>query len=233
MVVEVRPFAGLGKARFDWLNATHHFSFGHYHDPARMGVGPLRVWNDDEIAPRTGFDPHPHRDMEIVTYVRSGAITHLDSLGNAGRTPAGDVQVMSAGSGIRHAEYNREDATTTIFQIWIEPRSRGLEPRWAQRAFPKADRAGQLVVLASGRAGDDDALPIDQDAALLGVTLEAGQGVTHDLAPGRQAYLVGAVGRFTVNGVAAAARDGVLVRGAPAIRLEALEPSEILLADLP
>jgi redox-sensitive bicupin YhaK (pirin superfamily) len=233
MAVEVRPFAGLGKARLDWLSATHHFSFGHYHDPARMGVGPLRVWNDDEIAARTGFDPHPHRDMEIVTYVRTGAITHLDSLGNEGRTPAGDVQVMSAGSGIRHAEYNREDATTTIFQIWIEPQRRGLEPRWAQRAFPKADRAGQLVVLASGRAGDDDALPIDQDAALLGVTLAPGQAVTHALAPGRQAYLVGAVGRFTVNGIAAAARDGVLVRGEAAVRLEALEPTEILLADLP
>lgn len=233
MTVEVRPFAGLGKARFDWLEATHHFSFGHYHDPARMGVGPLRVWNDDAIAPRTGFDPHPHRDMEIVTFVRTGAITHLDSLGNEGRTPAGDVQVMSAGSGIRHAEYNREDAPTTIFQIWIEPRTRGLAPRWAQRAFPKADRAGQLVVLASGRAGDDDALPIDQDAALLGVTLAPGQVVTHELPPGRQAYLVGALGRFTVNGVAAAARDGVLVRDTPTIRLEALAPAEILLADLP
>lgn len=233
MAVEVRPFAGLGKARFDWLNATHHFSFGHYQDPARMGVGPLRVWNDDEIRAGTGFDPHPHRDMEIVTYVRTGAITHLDSLGNEGRTPAGDVQVMSAGSGIRHAEYNREDETTTIFQIWILPRTRGLAPRWAQRAFPKADRAGQLVVLASGRAGDGDALPIDQDAALLGVTLAPGQVVTHALASGRQVYLVGAAGRFRVNGVEAEARDGALVQGEPAVRLEAVEPSEILLADLP
>ena len=107
MSVEVRPFAGLGKARFGWLNASHHFSFGQYHDAARMGVGPLRVWNDDEIAARTGFDPHPHRDMEIITYVRQGAITHQDSLGNEGRTEAGDVQVMSAGTGIRHAEHNR------------------------------------------------------------------------------------------------------------------------------
>ena len=148
MSVEVRPFVGLGKARFGWLNASHHFSFGQYHDPARMGVGPLRVWNDDEIAPHTGFDPHPHRDMEIITYVRQGAITHQDSLGNEGRTEAGDVQVMSAGTGIRHAEYNREDGETRIFQIWIIPRTPGLAPRWGQKAFPKAERAG-----APGAAG--------------------------------------------------------------------------------
>lgn len=233
MSVEVRPFAGLGKFQIDWLNACHHFSFGQYYDPSRMGVGPLRVWNDDEIAPHSGFDPHPHRDMEIITYVRKGAITHLDSLGNQGRTPAGDIQVMSAGTGIRHAEYNREDETTTIFQIWIEPRHRGLKPRWAQRGFPKADRAGQLVVLASGRDGDDGALPIDQDAAVLGATLEKGQKVMHRLAGGRQAYIVGAAGSFTVNGKAVKARDGIVVRDADEVVIEAAEPSEILVADLP
>ena len=233
MTVEVRPYNGLGKFRIDWLNASHHFSFGQYYDPARMGVGPLRVWNDDEIAPHTGFDPHPHRDMEIITYVRKGAITHLDSLGNQGRTPAGDVQVMSAGTGIRHAEYNREDETTTIFQIWIQPRHRGLEPRWAQRAFPKADRSGQLAVLASGREGDEDALPIDQDAAVLGATLKKGQKVVHKLGGGRQAYIVGALGSFTVNGKAVKARDGVMVRDADEVVIEAGEPSEILVADLP
>jgi redox-sensitive bicupin YhaK (pirin superfamily) len=216
MTVEVRPFAGLGKFEMDWLNATHHFSFGHYYDPRRMGLGPLRVWNDDAIRPHSGFDAHPHRDMEIITYVRTGAITHLDSLGNEGRTPAGDVQVMSAGTGIRHAEYNREDEPTAIFQIWIQPRTKGLAPRWAQRAFPK-----------------EGALPIDQDAALLGATLAPGQTVTHRLGRGRQAYLVGATGRFTVNGVPAGARDGVLVRGEKTIRIEAEEASEILLADLP
>ncbi len=233
MTVEVRPYNGLGKFRIDWLNASHHFSFGQYYDPGRMGVGPLRVWNDDEIAPHTGFDPHPHRDMEIVTYVRKGAITHLDSLGNQGRTPAGDVQVMSAGTGIRHAEYNREDETTTIFQIWIQPRHRGLEPRWAQRAFPKHDRSGQLAVLASGREGDEDALPIDQDAAVLGATLEKGQKVVHKLGGGRQAYIVGALGSFTVNGQPVKARDGVAVRDVDEVVIEATEPSEILVADLP
>lgn len=233
MAVEVRPFAGPSKARFGRLNATYHFSFGPYHDPARMGVGPLRVWIDDAIAPHTGFGPHPQRDMGIVSHVRSGAITHLDSLGNAGRTSAGDVQVMSAGSGIRHAEYKREEATTTIFQIWIEPRSRGLAPRWAQRAFARADRAGQRVVLASGRAGDDDTLPIDQDAALLGVTLEPGRSATQELGTGRPADLVAATGRFTINGVEAVAHDGVLVAGEPVICVEPLELAEILVVDLP
>lgn len=233
MTIEVRPYAGLGKFRLDWLNASHHFSFGHYYDPSRMGMGPLRVWNDDEIAARTGFDPHPHRDTEIITYVRKGAITHLDSLGNEGRTEAGDVQVMSAGTGIRHAEYNREDETTTIFQIWLTPRRQGQKPRWGQKAFPKGDRAGQFVPLASGLPGHDEALPIDQDAAILGATLEPGQSVTYRLGAGRQAYLVGATGRFAVNGVPVNARDGVLVRGEDAIEIAAEAASEILLADLP
>jgi redox-sensitive bicupin YhaK (pirin superfamily) len=233
MSVEVRPFGGLGKARFGWLNASHHFSFGQYHDPARMGVGPLRVWNDDEIAAHTGFDPHPHRDMEIITYVRQGAITHQDSLGNEGRTEAGDVQVMSAGTGIRHAEYNREGEETRIFQIWIIPRTRGLDPRWGQKAFPKAERAGALVPLASGLAEHDDALPIDQDAAVLGATLATGQVVEHRLGNGRQAYLVPATGRVRVNGVEIGARDGAVITGDETVRIEALEPSELLLADLP
>ena len=233
MTIEVRPFAGLGKASFGWLDATHHFSFGHYHDPARMGVGPLRVWNDDRIAPGTGFDPHPHRDMEIITYVREGAITHLDSLGNQGRTAAGDVQAMSAGSGIRHAEYNREDGATTLFQIWLLPRTRGLPPRWGQKAFPRADRTGRLVPLASGMTGHAEALPIDQDAAILGASLAAGDRLRHELAPGRQAYLVATVGRVLVNGVEAGPRDGVVVAGEAAIEIEALAGTEIVLADLP
>ena len=237
MAVEVRPFATLGKAGFGWLEASHHFSFGHYHDPARMGVGPLRVWNDDLIQAHTGFDPHPHRDMEIITYVRCGAITHEDSMGNKGRTAAGDVQVMSAGRGIRHAEYNLEDEPTLIFQIWLEPSRRGLEPRWDQRAFPKAGNANRLVALASGRADrpmdQGDALTIFQDAAILGALVEAGHDVTHVLEPGRQAYLVAAAGSYLVNGVSVAARDGVIVRDAPSITIEAQDTSEILLADLP
>lgn len=232
-MIEVRPFKTLGGADHGWLKARHHFSFAGYHDPERLNWGRLRVWNDDEIAAGTGFDPHPHRDMEIITYVRQGAITHLDSLGNEGRTEAGDVQVMSAGTGIRHAEYNREDEETRIFQIWIIPRTRGLEPRWSQKAFPKAERAGALVPLASGMAEHGDALPIDQDAAVLGATLAAGQKVEHRLGHGRQAYVVPATGRVRVNGVEVGARDGAVITGDETVRIEALEPTEILLADLP
>jgi redox-sensitive bicupin YhaK (pirin superfamily) len=153
-MIEIRPFAQLGHFENDWLNARHHFSFGHYHDPARDGLGTLLVWNDDTIAPGRGFDLHGHRDMEIITFVRQGAITHRDHLGNEGRTEAGDVQVMSAGKGILHAEYNQEDEPTRIFQIWIRPQESGVKPRWEQRRFPSADRGGRLIALASGR--DDD-----------------------------------------------------------------------------
>src|SRR5690606_30525653 len=149
-MIELRPYASLGGADHGWLDTRHHFSFADYHDPARTNWGQLGVWNDDEIAPKTGFPPHPHRDMEIITYVRQGAISHKDSLGNAGRTEAGDVQVMSAGTGIQHAEYNLEDETTTLFQIWIIPDRRGGEPSWGARPFPKDDRDGRFVPLASG-----------------------------------------------------------------------------------
>ena len=152
-MIEVRAFKGLGGADHGWLKAKHHFSFGGYYDPERMGWGSIRVWNDDEIAPHTGFPPHPHANMEIITYVRDGAITHEDSLGNKGRTEAGDVQVMSAGSGIRHAEFNREPETTRMFQIWIEPEREGGTPSWGAKPFPKGDRSGSFVVLASGFAG--------------------------------------------------------------------------------
>src|SRR5438093_10281448 len=124
-MIEKRPFDTLGGANHGWLKAKHHFSFANYADASRMGWGALRVWNDDEIAAGSGFPPHPHADMEIITYVRDGAIMHQDSMGNIGRTEAGDVQVMSAGSGVRHSEYNKEDVTTRLFQIWIEPRETG------------------------------------------------------------------------------------------------------------
>ncbi|MDE2580067.1 MAG: pirin family protein, partial [Rhodospirillales bacterium] len=166
-MIEVRPFDRLGRFRNDWLNARHHFSFGHYRDPARAGFGRLLVWNDDEIAPGAGFDPHPHREMEIVTYIREGAITHEDSLGNVGRTEAGDVQVMHAGTGIVHAEYNREAGPTRLFQIWIRPDRTGVAPGWGTREFPRSGSG--LRVLASGRAADAgaEALPLHADAAVL------------------------------------------------------------------
>jgi redox-sensitive bicupin YhaK (pirin superfamily) len=230
-MIEKRPFAALGGADHGWLKARHHFSFAGYHDPKRMGWGDLRVWNDDEIAPNSGFPPHPHADMEIITYVRQGAITHQDSLGNQGRTEAGDVQVMSAGSGIRHAEYNLEAEPTRIFQIWIEPARRGGAPSWGSRPFPKADRAGRFVPLASGLEGDGEALPIRTDARVSGATLQAGETVEYRLADGRRAYLVPAVGAVEVNGVRLDARDGAAVRDEPTLKVTALEDAEVVLVD--
>src|SRR2546421_8931686 len=210
-MIERRPFEKLGGARYDWLNTKHHFSFADYFDPQRMSWGALRVWNDDEIAPDTGFPPHPHADMEIITYVRQGAITHQDSLGNKGRTEAGDVQVMSAGTGIRHSEYNLEPSTTRIFQIWILPTSRGKAASWGAKPFPKGDRSGRFITLASCDPGDGDALPIRTDARVLGATLKAGETAEYRLGGQRHGYLVAAKGTVEVNGVALNARDGAAI----------------------
>ena len=231
-MIHVRPFDQLGRFRNEWLNARHHFSFGHYHDPARMGVGDLRVWNDDEIAPGTGFDPHPHREMEIITYVREGAITHQDSLGNRGRTVAGDVQVMHAGTGIVHAEYNLETTPTRIFQIWILPGTHGVAPGWGTRAFPKQVE-GALAPLADGRPeADGAALPLYADAAVFAGTLRRGQSVRQTLRPGRAAYLVPATGAVTVNGVAISTRDGAAITGETELAITAVEDAEVVLVDV-
>ena len=227
-----RPFDSLGHADHGWLDARHHFSFANYYDPARMGWGSIRVWNDDKIAPKTGFPPHPHRDMEIVTYVRSGAITHRDSLGNTGRTGAGDVQVMSAGSGVTHAEYNLEDEETTLFQIWIEPRAPGGAPNWGAKPFPRDDRSGQFVTLASGYADDADALPIRADARVMGATVKAGESVTHSVGAGRHAYLVPATGAVEIDGTRFGARDGAALSDG-IVTITALEDSELVLVDAP
>jgi redox-sensitive bicupin YhaK (pirin superfamily) len=231
-MIEVRPFAELGKFRNDWLNSRFHFSFAEYHDPERMGFGGLRVWNDDEIAPGTGFDPHPHRDMEIITYVRSGAITHRDSLGNEGRTEAGDVQVMHAGTGIVHAEYNRDDEPTTLFQIWIQPNQRGVAPGWATRQFPR--NGSGLSVLASGRTADRDAgaLPLYADGALLAGTIHAGETVTRPLQPGVRGYLVAAKGSLTVNGVRVGPRDGAAIADENELAITATEDAEMVLVEV-
>ncbi len=230
-MIEVRPFAGLGQADHGWLDARHHFSFAAYHDPARMGWGAIRVWNDDTIAARTGFDAHPHNDMEIVTFVRTGAISHRDSLGNAGRTAAGDVQVMSAGTGIVHAEHNREDEATTLFQIWIRPSRSGEAPSWGQRTFPRGERSGRWEVVASGDPDGDDALPLRSDARVLAANLAAGQSARYASDPARHLYLVAASGRIKVNGVAAQPRDGVAITGESAITLEALDDAEVVMVD--
>jgi redox-sensitive bicupin YhaK (pirin superfamily) len=230
-MIELRPFAKLGGADHGWLKAKHHFSFGSHYDPDNMGHGALRVWNDDEIAPNTGFPAHPHANMEIITYVREGAITHQDSLGNKGRTEAGDVQVMSAGSGIRHSEYNLEAAKTKIFQIWIEPATEGGQPTWGAKPFPKSDRSGKLVTIASGMAGDKDALPIRADARVLATTLKAGERAEYTPQAARHLYLVPAAGSVEVNGVRVNARDGAAIRDETRLVITALEDSELVLVD--
>jgi quercetin 2,3-dioxygenase len=232
-MIEKRAFDSLGRFNNDWLNARHHFSFGRYHDPKRTQWGTIRVWNDDEIAPQSGFDPHGHADMEIVTYVRQGAITHKDSLGNVGRTEAGDVQVMSAGSGIQHAEYNLEQGPTTLYQIWILPAETGGAPSWGAAKFPKVERAGQLVTLASGYPEDSDALPIRQKARVLGATLKAGESVDWTLGDGRHAYLAAAKGGLSVNGVDLAERDAAAIVDEPTLRIVATSDAELVLVDAP
>jgi quercetin 2,3-dioxygenase len=231
-MIERRAFDRLGGGDHGWLNTRHHFSFADYRDPKRMDWGALRVWNDDEIAPQTGFPPHPHADMEIITYVRQGAITHQDSLGNKGRTKAGDVQVMSAGTGIRHSEYNLEDEPTAIFQIWIIPTRRGGDPGWDTRPFPKGEGAGHFVTLASGIDGDADALPIRANARVLGATLKAGQIAEYRLGANRRAYLVPAKGAVEVNGLRIEARDGAAIEDERVLTVTALDDAEIVLADV-
>ncbi|MEZ5708391.1 MAG: pirin family protein [Blastomonas sp.] len=232
-MIEKRPFGELGHVQHGWLDARHHFSFGQYVDRNRMSWGNLRVWNDDEIAPHSGFPTHPHRDMEIITFVREGAITHRDSLGNEGRTEAGDVQVMSAGDGVRHSEYNLENETTRLFQIWILPREAGGEPRWDARQFPRGARAGRLETLASGDADDVEqgALLIRADARILGATLAAGESLTHRPAPGRASYVVVSKGTISINGVDLGTRDAAAIHDEQTLTIAANDDSEFLIAE--
>jgi redox-sensitive bicupin YhaK (pirin superfamily) len=234
-MIDVTSLYDLGHFQNDWLDAHHHFSFGGYMNPDRMGFGPLRVWNDDTIVAKGGFPPHGHKDMEIITYVRHGTITHEDNLGNRGRTEAGDVQIMSAGTGIQHSEFNVEDETTQIFQIWIVPNREGHAPRWETKTFPRGEHAGALVMLASGRAEDESqgAPMIHQDAALFGATLSDGQSVTHSFSDDRKGYLVPSRGTVLVNGTEIGERAGAAISGESEITVTAHGDAEIVLADLP
>jgi redox-sensitive bicupin YhaK (pirin superfamily) len=230
-MIDVRPFDGLAHRDHGWLDTRFHFSFSDYRDPSRMGWGKLRVWNDDRIAAKSGFPPHPHENMEIITFVRTGAITHKDSMGNTGRTEAGDVQVMSAGSGVVHAEYNLEDEDTTLFQLWIIPDKTGGEPSWGMREFPRGDRSGKWVILASGDPEGDDALPIRSEAKVMAATLTIGDTLSYDASSFRHQYLVPVNGRVRVNGEEAGPRDGVAITGVDEIEVEALEDVELVLVD--
>jgi hypothetical protein len=229
-MLDIQRYSQLGTMKIDWLNAHFHFSFGSYYNPKRMGFGPLRVINDDIVAAGGGFPPHPHRDMEIITYVREGAITHEDSMGNRGKTGAGDIQVMSAGSGVSHSEWNEENIDTNLYQIWITPRKSGGTPRWEARSFPK--EAGALHLLASGRDMDKDkgAIYIDQDAAIWGGVLKPGQQWTQTL-PGN-AYLLVSRGEVKLEGVSLKKGDGVAIRDLSELALEAASEAELVLIDL-
>jgi quercetin 2,3-dioxygenase len=200
---------------------------------ADSGWGALRSWNDDEIAPNSGFPPHAHVNMEIITYVRDGAVSHRDSLGNEGRIVAGDVQVMSASTGIRHAEFNVEPRTTCIFQIWIRPRFDGGALGWDSKPFPKRDRRGRFVTLASGFETDREALPIRAEARVLGATLNQDQALTYDTGSDRFLYLVPSTGTVNVNGFKVDARDGVAIKHLHQVTIAALRDSEVVLVDAP
>ena len=230
-MIEIRPFAALGHADHGWLDARHHFSFASYHDPERMGWGAIRVWNDDTIAAGGGFAPHPHSDMEIVTFVRQGAISHQDSLGNRGRTAAGDVQVMSAGTGIVHSEFNPEGTATTLFQIWIIPDSTGEAPSWGQREFPRTDRSGRWVALASANPDQDDTLAIRADARVMAARLGPGEKASHATGPDRHVYMVAASGSLRIDGRIAGPGDGIAITGETVIEVEAIDDAEVIMVD--
>ena len=230
-MLQLRPKQSLDGGDYGWLKARHHFMVSADGNRANVPLGALVVWNDDEIAPGTGFGRHPHADMEIITYVRQGAVTHEDSVGNVGRTAAGDVQVMSAGTGITHSERNQGQEPLKLFQIWLRPRQRGGAPRWDSRKFPKADRAGRLHTLASGDPGEADALQIRADARVLGATLLAGTTISHSLESFRHAYLAPAQGVIFVNGRRVSSCDGIAVTDERQLTITAEHDAEFILVE--
>jgi redox-sensitive bicupin YhaK (pirin superfamily) len=230
-MLQLRSKETLDHGDREWLKARYHFAVSADGNKANSALGALVVWNDDEIAPGNGFGRHSHADMEIVTYVRQGAVTHEDSAGNVGRTVAGDVQVMSAGTGISHSEHNRDESPLKLFQIWLRPRERGGDPRWDSRKFPKADRAGRLVELASGDPKNADTLLIRADARVLGATLLAGTTLTHAPTRFRHAYLTPARGVILVNGQRVAVGDGIAAIDEPELTITAEEDAEFILVD--
>ncbi|MFD2204295.1 pirin family protein [Kiloniella antarctica] len=232
-MIDVRPFKTLGRFQNEWLNAHYHFSFANYMDPTRTGIGPLLVWNDDEIQAGGGFPMHGHRDMEIITYVRYGAIAHEDHLSNKGKTPAGNIQVMTAGKGILHSEYNHEAEITGLYQIWIQPSERNLTPHWDQKTFSKEDYKGGFLPLASGEKKYADALRINQDATLYGTHLLDGEEITQQIEKQRLGYLVVSSGAIELNGHHLGQRDGAVIANEDILNIKAVGAAELIFADLP
>lgn len=231
-MITIRKADARGRYDHGWLDTRHTFSFADYHDPRHMGFRDLRVVNEDRVVPGEGFGTHPHRDMEILTYVLEGALAHRDSLGNGSTIRPGEVQRMSAGTGVRHSEYNASrDAPVHFLQIWIRPDRAGHAPSYEQRAFPAAERRGGLRLLASPD-GADGSLTIHQDVRVLGALLAAGQEATLALAPGRHAWVQVAGGEVDVNGTSLAAGDGAALSDEPQVSLRARADAEVLVFDL-
>ncbi|MBA5689303.1 pirin family protein [Rugamonas apoptosis] len=232
-MLQVRKSAERGDARHGWLQSQHSFSFADYYDPEHMGFGPLRVINEDRVAPGQGFGTHGHRDMEIVSYVLDGALEHKDSMGTGSVLHYGDVQRMSAGSGVRHSEFNHSPTEGVHFlQIWIQPGETGIAPSYEEKHFAPDSKRGQLRLIASGD-GRDGSVLIHQDAALYATILGAGERVSHALAPKRLGYVHVIRGTVTVNGVALAGGDALKLSDEPLVTLEQAEDAEVLLFDLP
>ena len=231
-MLRLRPGDSRGRTSLGWLDSRHSFSFGHYRDRAHMGFRSLRVINEDRVAAAAGFPPHSHRDMEIISYVLAGVLEHKDSLGNGTVIRPGEVQRMSAGTGITHSEYNpSKEAPVHFLQIWILPDREGIAPGYEQRPYPAAERQGRLRLVASpdGREGS---IAVHQDAALYVSLLEAEQAVEHRIASGRHAWLQVARGSVEANGERLGAGDGAAISDEPRLAVRAEEPSEILLFDL-
>ncbi len=227
-MINIQTYQQLGHTNHGWLDARHHFSFAGYHNPRRMGFGNLRVINDDTIDPGTGFGMHPHHNMEIITFVRSGAITHKDDKGNQGRNIAGDVQVMSAGTGIFHSEYNLENEQSTLYQIWIEPDELNVAPRWETASFPADLQDNRLSLLVSGSG--DAALTINADARIYAGRLAknciATQGIEH------QAYVLVSDGQIELDGLVMNKGDGAQVTAQSEVTINPLYNAEVLLLDV-
>jgi redox-sensitive bicupin YhaK (pirin superfamily) len=231
-MITVRPSEARGRANFGWLDSRHTFSFGQYHDPGHMGFRDLRVINEDRVAPEGGFPNHSHRDMEIISYVLEGALEHKDSLGNGAAIRPGEVQRMTAGTGITHSEYNpAKDSPVHFLQIWIMPESDGIAPGYEQKSYSTADRQGRLKLVGS-RDGREGSVTINQDVSLYAGLLAKGDRVKHKLAPGRHAWLQVARGAVSANGQWLRAGDGAAISEETAIEIIADEAAEILLFDL-
>lgn len=232
-MIQLRKSNARGHADHGWLNARHTFSFAEYHDPAYMGYSVLRVINDDEIAPGRGFGTHPHRDMEIITYILDGALQHRDSMGNGSVIRAGDVQYMSAGSGVRHSEANPSpDEAVHLLQIWILPAQTGLAPQYDQKTIAPQEKRGRWRMLASPD-GREDSIAIRQDATLLATVLDSDADLTYQPGPGRRQYLHLARGTAALNGVAMRGGDGAFIENENLLTLSDAMGAEALLFDLP